>query len=117
MHLVGAAGNTYRAGSRHVSTQARSSAAIDRDLAQSIALGCGVVLSTKSRAEQLMTLRDDWLKERPLVRSYGHAESGDPRLPSVVVFIEGGREITRNKGRSELDAIAQALAVLAAGAA
>lgn len=106
MHLGASAGNRFRPG---------AAAWTERDVSASIALGSGIVIpTTKSRAEQLMTLRDDWLTERPLVRTYSHTASGDPRLPSLVTLVEGGHIVTRNKGTTECDALAQALAVLAA---
>jgi hypothetical protein len=108
MHMGASAGNRFRPG---------AAAWAERDVQASIALGSGIVIpTTKSRSEQLMQLLTDWLSERPLVRTYSHTTSGDPRLPSLVTLVEGGHVVTRNKGASECDAIAQALAVLAAEA-
>jgi hypothetical protein len=103
MHLGASAGrNVHRA---------RDSWA-ERDVAQSIALASGIVVK-QTRTDELLALRDAWLAKRPLVRTYVHTASGDQRLPELIRFIEGGRIVTENKGRTETDALASALWVLA----
>lgn len=106
--------NTFRPGTREsIQQQARDEWAA-QDIEQSITLASGIVIAPKrGRAEELAAQRDAWLAERPTVRIYVHTASGDPRLPVLVRFVEGGHLITENKGRTECDALAQALFVIA----
>lgn len=110
MQLGASVGNAFR--------RRRQSDAFDawaaRDINASIRMASGLIVQ-KSHAETLAAKRDAWLAVRPIVRTCVSTGSGDQQLPVLVRFLEGGHVVTENKGRTETDALANALWCLEQG--